>query len=299
MAFAGPEGSVFEDVSILSPGVIAVGNRAENGALKPYVVRYDRASETAEEVPVPALPGCTFSAAYSNAFDTAWLLLSDHAAAYYGVRAGIPVLYKEGGFSAFEQLGTVTGAYDTGTSNWVFYGLEYAGDNPVPGSLGPAYDGPAALYITDNLGASWFNESIPSAFGGRPVHSAVLLEAVRGKLFIGVRFADGAYGVVKRTGGVGQGEYELLFLSYQGPFFHELRAFAWRDDVHTIIEYGITCDAVGVGDMTSVKYDGGGWTEEALPYPLELVDISASYDSGFVAAGYDITYGGWALLYHP
>jgi len=300
--FSSPSQAVFEDVrAVNGAGVFAVGNKDAGAGPEPYAVFIDDETLEAEELTLPALPGRSISAVYWARYNTpltVWLLLSDHDEEYYGVHAGVPVIREEdGAIRTFEDLGAVTAAVN---DDGRFYGVEYAGEgvDPKLAPLGPGYQGRGELYITDDLGRSWQTELLPATINGRAVHNATALAADNRSLYLKVRFEDGAVAIVRRYGTPGSPSYELAFLSYPAPYFLDLAAYAVADS-YTNPNTGILSAAVGVGDMTTVVFDDGQWTLEAVPYPINFTDVRPALTSGFVALGYDTTFGGWRVLYHP
>ena len=115
-------------------------------------------------------------------------------------------------------------------------------------------------------------------------------------VFLKVLFDDNAVGLVRRTGPVGHGQYELVFLSHQGPYFHDLRAVAFAGHDEPL---GMFSDGIGVGEFTTILYRAGDWFVEQLPYPMSFVDVDRAQGGGYAAVARNDVFGGYELLYHP
>ncbi len=292
--------STFEEINAINEySVFAVGSKTVGGRKAPYMVTYEPVGETWNEVKLTSLPGQTISAVYPvNDYYDCWFLVTNHTRDFYGKHAGFLILRQAGRFRIFDAMGQVTAGFDlTGKT---LYALEYAGDNIEPkkpsGGLGPGYKGRGKLYISPDLGASWSTEFLPFYVGGRKVHAAEILTVHRGVVFFKFLFEDGGIGLVKRAGGPGLGEYGLVFLSYTGPYFRDLRVFRFNE---TDYPYGISTDALGVGSLTTVIFEQGNWLLENLDSPLEFYGLTPTRENGFVASALNVTFGTWELLYHP
>jgi len=129
------------------------------------------------------------------------------------------------------------------------------------------------LLITGDGGKSWVSEKIPTSLHGFPLSTIFSWAAGAGALY----FAGlGTSPIVKRTGGAGRGEYEIVFRSGVGPNFRDVKDMAFND-------FG---DGVAVGDDTTVVFSPERvYLEETIDVQFKLVTADAA--GGFWALGGD------------
>jgi len=297
--FISPYPSVFEDIGGYYFGlVIAVGSKETSNGREPYAVAIDNDTLEITELDLKAVPAATISGIYVCEPNEIWMTATGHNAEFYGIHAGVPVLYQAGEVRVFEWLGAVTGALSFKGVKNTFYGVEYAGDNinPKISPLGPGYKSRGKIFITSDDGHSWVIELLPRFINGREVHSAMALTTRRpyGDLFLKIKFKDGANGIVRRSGPPGAPVFDLVFLSFAGPYFLDVKALAFAEN-----EGGGLSDGVAVGNRTTIINSEGLWKQEETSYPFNYVDVEPILDIGFASLARDIMLGGWTVLYHP
>lgn len=150
--------------------------------------------------------------------------------------------------------------------------------------------------ITGDGGKTWILEGIALCgehfeFSGFYGHEKSL-SAVPGAVYInatlesnGVRY-DG--GIVKRTGPLGEGEYEPLFFSRRGPYFWDIRSVAFKDEYN----------GIAVGHVTSVVYNDPDWVLEDVTGEHLVFERITTGPDGYWAIAEDGS-SGYALMYHP
>ncbi len=128
------------------------------------------------------------------------------------------------------------------------------------------------LLITGDGGKSWLVEKIPAFVNGLRVQIYSWAAGNGAVYFAGL----GTSPIVKRTGGAGPGEYEIVFRSGVGPNFRDVKDMAFN-------EYGY---GVAVGDDTTVVFSPERiYVEETIDVQFTLVSADAA--GGFWALGGD------------
>ncbi len=186
------------------------------------------------------------------------------------------IKYEDGRFEVYEELGfkkAMAVARDTGTI------YTPAGSHKRP-----------ALAISADRGASWVIESPAVPTLGYKFENWLPACAAGDDLYLILKCEGVIWGIVRRSGPPGTGEYELEFLEVNDPEFAKI------NDV-----------AIGPGRVAAVglsasAFDyGRGWRREQLPYEIVLRQVApAAGGNGFWAFGYNENImGRTELLYHP
>jgi|GEM_PF-1920697 len=269
----------------------AVGQKREGeGSSKPFVLVYEPRAREWKEEDVTGLDEAAFSKVMPINDKEIWVLI-DHSY-HSGDHEGLLAKYSNGELNVFKALGPVTAIYPyTRYSPMTLYAVSYARDGYAPGEL-------PKVYISADAGASWAEETFPEdLMQGRVISRAYAGGAFGPDLYILIECGNNGWGVVRRTGAPGVGEYELAFLAYGGPYLTALNSIAFRNP-HSPPR-GISADGVTVGRDTSVVFDEGTVYLEKLPYALDLTAVVLYGGNGFFAVGKNEAFGGWELLYHP
>mgnify|MGYP000549757293 CR=1 FL=1 len=266
----------------------ACGYYSGNIEYEPYLIKEDPKGGTWVSAPLPGFAGFAVSTVVPIDEGACWLTLDD----YYlpGDRDGLLGLYRNGQLALFPELGKVTIAYSN-------EGLLFA--IPYPEFSTCVRSGKADIFITSDFGKTWVKEIIPEeVLGGREIKQARALTTNGPDLFFAVN-ADGpgALGIIERSGGPGSGKYQLKFFSYTGPYFLNICDFAIRP--RRAEPYGISKDAVGVGDLTTVVFTADVPIVEILPYPVNFFRVISASSPGFFAIGYEYATKEYGLYYHP
>ncbi len=270
----------------------AVGVKEENSNWGPLILRREQGTGVWTEVNINGnLNSAVISTVLPINEDKCWLLLDDHY--YSGEHDGVLAKYSGGELTAYDALGPVTAVYPYTRyiPRTLLYALTYAEDGYAAGEV-------PKMYVSADEGASWYVEPVPRDYGlGRKVMRSWVRGNFGPTVYVVAEFDNGAWGVIKRTGAPGAGEYELVFLAYPGPYFTDLNGVAFRDAPSD--PYGISVDGVAVGKDTTVVFDEGNVYFEKLPYASELSCVIPNLGTGYFAVGKSEPFGSYDLLYHP
>lgn len=152
------------------------------------------------------------------------------------------------------------------------------------------YDIETNYLVSTADGSAWFTEKIPPTAIGYEIERVVAVTGIGRELYLICSMEREYYAILKRTGPLGEGKYELVFLSNNSANFGGLNHGAFDG----------TRRGVFVGNETSLFFDGVGWQLEQLPYPLVIKKAAGSSGGGFWAYGENTeTLGRWELLFHP
>jgi hypothetical protein len=295
-------GAVFTDiVSGLRDGW-AAGSRKINGAERPFMVRYagNWPSGQWEEVDTSSLPSGRITAVYGISDEDCWLLIDKEPGpgkprADIGKSFGLLVKYSAGRFSEYDGLGAVTAVYtDYDSRPNIFYAVTW----PTK-EYAVTYDD-IKIFSTVDEGKSWTPETLRrDAVKGRRITRATAGGYDVDHFYIIAEFGeDGPIGILRRQAGAAGNPFELFFLSYEGPHFHDLTDVVFRKPQQG--PYGFSVDGVAVGELTSVVVDDGKVFLEKMTYPLEILSpVPRGRTSGFWAVGRNLVWGEDELLYHP
>jgi hypothetical protein len=283
-------GGSLADVAGYGGCLWASGAKSSAKTTVPFISRKPFGGEW-EEVPVPYRPGAAASAVVPLNDADCWFLVDDHYR--QGEHRGTLAKYDRGAVTTYENLGEVTVALslDPGRRGYA-----------APPRLYAVTSGgaPVKVFITEDAGASWAEETLPpDVVPGFHLSTATAAATAGRDLYIianlGYEGEAGNYSaVVKRAGPPGGGEYEAAFIGREGPYFKDLTGLAFLHPGYR--DYGL-----GVGTDTTLLFDEGSVYFERLPYGIEFAEVvvSKSHADGFFAVGNNSAFGGWELMYHP
>jgi hypothetical protein len=266
---------------------------------RPYILWRPAEGNGWAKLDVPNLPDGAALQVAGAADGGGWLVISNE---YYepsgGVRPGILAKFSGTSSRVFYALGNVTFAYSP-RPPWpgIAFAVEYPGYHGFYGSGG------GRVFVSLDGGASWTEERLPpNAARGRVIKSAFAAAIDGRELYLVADLGGGATGVIRRTGAPGAGYYEPVFISPVSPYFMNVAALAFREMATASRPgepYGVSCDAVAVGEQTAVVVNDGLWRLERLAVPTEFYGVVPRRGNGFVAWGVDLGMGGTKLFYHP
>jgi len=274
----------------------AVGWKYDKRGWGLLALKFDRRKAEWVEVNIDGYAGRCLSRVEPIAADECWFLLDDNY--YSGDKDGILAKYRNGSLEVFKNFGKVTvvpgPVFNAGP---ILYAVEFAGYEGH-GEYGYSPGRGARVYLTTDGGASWVFENIPDGVvPGRSLRAATAAAFDGRHFYATVEFWDGARGILKRNGPPGKAEYDLVFLSYAGPYFQGINALAFKDP--NSAPFGISADGLAVGKETSILLDEGKVYLEELPYPLDLSCVERAGGNGFFAVGKNLALNDSELLFHP
>jgi len=291
----GGDTDVLAAVDVLrSDTAYAVGGTGDQYRPDPLILRYFARDEYWERVAIAGLPGGVLVSVKITGEDEGWVTAVDYYEYHDRPEGGTLAKFKGSAAQAFPALGPVTFAWAQGPpSPGTAYAVEYAGPH---GQYEPGAD--ARVFVSEDGGASWAEERLPAhAIAGHEIRAARAATTRDGDLYIIAELDAGHYyALIQRTGAPGEGAYAPVFFAHTGPYLLELRDFAFKGSNSP---YGISCDGVGVGVQSSIVYNEGNFYLEKLPFPMDIFAVCPTEDPGFVAFGFDNTFGCYRLLYHP
>lgn len=268
----------------------AGGYKEENGRWALYMLKYDPERAVWEEINAPGHSGWAISRVMPINENECWVLLDDSYQS--GDRDGVLAKYARGKFEIINGLGRVTAVRFVTTG---FKGTIYAVSCAREGS---GEGEPPKVYISPDDGLSWFTEDLPpNAVPNNKIISARAGACFGSSFYLITEHEKGAWGVVKRSGPLGRGHYELIFLAFRGPYFYELKSIAFRSAASP--PHGFSADGVGVGINTTIIFDERNILVERLPYAINFAQVIPDAGNGFFAAGQNTAFGGVELFYHP
>ncbi len=280
----------------------AGGSRRINGVLRPFLLRYAGRwpSGKWEELDTATFPPGRITAVYRISDDDCWLLIDKTSGRSRppgapGAARGLLAKYSAGELKEYNDFGLVSAIQ---TNYEARPNILYAVTWPSK-EYGVVYDD-VKVFITADDGGSWADETVPrDIIRGRRIARAFAAGYDVDHFYVIAEFGEkGPIGILRRPAGLEFSPYELFFLSYEGPYFHDLTGVVFRKPQQG--PYGISVDGVAVGELTSVVVDDGEVFLEKLPYPLELVSpVARDRTSGFWAIGKNLVLGPDELLYHP
>lgn len=277
----------------------AGGGRRDNSKRIPYLLKYNVAREEwAEETLPTGIEGVITRIRPMADGYGCWLVIDERFNDGYFYNwelrgKGKLALYRYGELKIFENLGNVSAAASRDPQYpHVIFAVE---DALVHGGAADS----AAVFVSKDAGGTWAEERVSSLFvHDYKIEGLYAAEADGLTLYLLADFEpDNCWGIIKRTGLPGAGEYELIFLAPQGPYFRDIRDVAFRDP--TGEKPGIGVDGIAAGDETTVVFVDGAAYMEKLPYPTKIVSAEAANGNGFWAAGENKVTGNFELLYHP
>ncbi len=280
----------------------AGGSRRIKGVLRPFLLRYTGRwpSGKWEELDTATFPPGRITAVYRISDDDCWLLLDKTSGSNTPPEAnrkgfGLLAKYSAGELEEYNNFGLVSAAYTNyeGRPN-ILYAVAWPSKE-----YAVVYDD-VKVFITADDGGTWADETVPrDIVRGRRIARAMAGGYDVDHFYVITEFGeDGPTGILRRRAGLEGGPFELFFLSYEGPYFHNLTDIVFRKPQQG--PYGFSVDGVAVGEVTSVVVDDGEFFLEKLPYPLELVSpVPRDRTSGFWAVGKNLVLGADELLYHP
>jgi hypothetical protein len=280
----------------------AAGSRKINGVERPFMLRYAGKwpSGKWEEADTSNLPAGRITAVYRINDDDCWLLIDNKTehrkpSTKDGKNFGLLARYSAGRVTEYKEFGAVTAVYTyyEGKPN-VLYAVTWPSKE-----YGVVYDD-IKIFMTRDNGESWTTDTLPrDIMKGRRIARAAAAGYDVDHFYVIAEFGeDGPIGILRKREGIQGGPFELFFLSYVGPYFHDINYVVFRKPQYGT--YGFSVDAVAVGELTSVIYDDGKIFLEKIPYPLVFVSpVARDRTSGFWAVGKDLIAGIDELLYHP
>jgi hypothetical protein len=280
----------------------AGGCRTVNAVRRPFLLRYSGKwpSGQWEELDTAAFPAGSITAVHTINEHSCWLLIEPPSGSRefpYRGRKGFGLLakYSAGRLDTYDEFGPVTATCTNyeGRPN-ILYAVPWPSKE-----YGPHYDDVKVFATADN-GATWADATVPrDVVKGRRVARAMSGGYDVGHFYLIADFGeDGPTGILRKEAGTEDGPFELIFLSYEGPYFHDLIDVVFRKPQQG--PYGFSVDGVAVGEVTSVIFDDGDVFLEKLPYPLTFASpVPRDRTSGFWAIGKNLVLGPDELLYHP
>jgi hypothetical protein len=247
----------------------AVGGKSNENPppfLIPLMYYYDGAEW--RDVPVPNKECGSLNAVSPINGRDCWLLGKTD-----GSNGGNLIKYEGGRFELYEEMGfkkAIAFSRDAGT----IYTL--AGSHKRP-----------ALAVSADRGASWVTESADVPTLGYKFENWLPACAAGDELYLILKCEGVIWGIVRRSGPPGAGEYELEFLEVNDPEFANINDIA--------IGRG---RVAAVGLSAAAFDDGRGWRREQLPYEMALRQVAPAAGGGFwalIAVGASDA----ALYYHP
>ncbi len=273
----------------------AVGFKQQYGDYEPLLVRFNITDGWYEE-PITLEGGQILREVIPIAEDSCMLLRTED---FYEPRfdplfhTGYLLRYANGVVRPYDDFGIVSAVYADR--------IEDIPDRVYVVAIDPIETGTGysiKTHISQDKGDTWTEEtSADDIFGGRRPDKVIARAYFGPELYISVEFDDGATGIVRRTGSPGVGEYEIVFLSYDGPFFTSFERMAFRSWSSELSGNG--ADGVGIGDNASVSFTPSGIYLEKLPYQLQFSALCKAGGIGFWASGTNGLTGKCEIFLHP
>ncbi len=270
----------FRDIAFAAGVGWAVGAKMNPDAppfYLPYIVRYSGSGWHDLDINDDSLGG--FAAVSPVDGDECWLVGTISAGSPFGPN-GVLVKYKAGDFKRYRELGTVWGPVYGATSRRVY---------AVDSATAQDYH---TLLVSEDDGATWTRENISFYDLDYELQFLMAGDDNGDDFYLIGNFIGEAWGLVKRSGPVGDGLYELSFLEAVDPVFGDIHNVCFDDSGR----------GVAVGKNAALFYDGRSWTREELPGSLDFRDVAAAPEGGFWALAYTLDgfdWGSGALYYHP
>jgi hypothetical protein len=261
----------------------AAGSKKIDMDYRPYVVRF--AEGRWREVNVPAeVEGRYFSAAYPLGSDFCWFKSEE----------GI-YTYDNGSWRTALVLEERHGKDDfcVAARGRAFFAGPATKTNPPGGAA-------VKIFVSDDRGASWREETMRYPDLGRPFYGPVRMVRAAGDEIFALTLVqlprylmrEGHYyttAIFRRDGApAGRGHYSLVFEAERGDYFSYIDAMAFRS----------AAEGYAVGPFTSVALERGEWHVEAWQKSFSpwLEEVVAG-PSGYWAVGMP-RYEGPRRLYH-
>jgi len=263
MAFAGGKGWV----------VGTERNEESPPPFKPYCLAYDGA--TWRELDLPDELGRINAIAPVN--ETAFWFLADADGA-------------TGGGAAGKYEGGVVTSY---TANGFMQGISYsAADSCVYAVKSSSHN--RAVFVSGNGGASWTREAVDVNAFGYELQYLKGCGSRPGELYVIGNYVGEGWGLIRREGTPGQGEYSLAFMDVVDPVLDNIGALA----------FDARGRGVAVGGDAALYFDGETWVKEETTEPVYFASVRPAPGGGFwaVATQGDIFGPGpeqAGLFYHP
>jgi len=272
--------SGFSDIDFYNDTGYAVGYKSDG----PYMVRYDGSEWNEVVIGDYGIFGLYNVSAISDS--GCWLTAC--ISSPFGGNV-VPVKYAGGVFKFYNGLPDIGGVFFD-RQEGTLYCLNDQGYTGIPKAV-----------ISADEGNTWIVEEIILDYPACEIlapNKGRSLYVVDGVLYFNVRIEMGEQpddvrynAIIKRTGPPGDGEYELVFMAPEGPYFTDVRALAFRDKKH----------GLAVGYETSVVYERSKWLLEntADSFTLNTFEGIVVGSDGYWAFG---SYAGtteYRLFYHP